>query len=56
MAKKGNRPFLRLKCSDCESLNYTTKKSKVNTQEALELKKFCKRCRKHTLHHEVKIK
>ncbi|NIT04471.1 50S ribosomal protein L33 [Candidatus Saccharibacteria bacterium] len=55
MAKKGNRPFLRLECSECGSQNYTTTKSRVNTQEKLELKKFCPKCRKHTIHKEVKI-
>jgi len=54
MAKKGARPFIRLKCTECGSINYTTKKNKTNTPEALELKKFCRNERKYTLHKEVK--
>ncbi|GMR18900.1 MAG: 50S ribosomal protein L33 [Patescibacteria group bacterium] len=55
MAKKGARPFIRLKCGDCGKHNYTTKKNRINTQEALKLKKFCNKCRKQTPHKETKI-
>jgi len=51
---KPKRAFIRLKCSECGRINYTTKKNR-NVQEKLELKKFCKKCRRHTLHKETKI-
>ncbi|WP_139547893.1 50S ribosomal protein L33 [Helicobacter pylori] len=45
-----------LKCSGCEDINYsTTKNAKTNT-EKLELKKFCPRENKHTIHKEIKLK
>ena len=41
-------------CTECKQRNYDTKKNKKNTPDRLELKKFCKFCRKHTLHRESK--
>jgi large subunit ribosomal protein L33 len=56
MAKK--KPFSKLQCSACKEVNYFTKKSKGKTAKAaekkLELKKYCKTCRKHTSHKEGK--
>ncbi len=43
-----------LECTDCHNLNYTSRKNKKNTQARLELKKFCKTCRKMTGHKETK--
>jgi large subunit ribosomal protein L33 len=43
-----------LVCSDCKSKNYYTKKSKKLQREKLELKKYCKRCNKRTVHKESK--
>ncbi|MBN1439046.1 MAG: 50S ribosomal protein L33 [Anaerolineales bacterium] len=55
MAKsKDVRPVITLACSDCKERNYTTQKNRRNDQGRLELKKFCPRCRKHTLHKESK--
>ncbi|MBR2066778.1 MAG: 50S ribosomal protein L33 [Solobacterium sp.] len=42
-----------LACELCLSRNYTTHRSK-NRKERLELKKFCPRCNKVTLHKETK--
>ncbi|WP_440897210.1 50S ribosomal protein L33 [Amphibacillus sp. Q70] len=42
-----------LACEECLSRNYHSDKSMANA-ERLELKKFCKRCNKHTLHRETK--
>lgn len=53
MAKKGPRTVLGLKCSLCGAFNYITQRNKVNTPEKLELKKYCKRCRKHAPHKET---
>jgi len=52
MATK-KKPFIKLQCSVCKRINYYTKKSK-GVEEKLELKKFCKFCRKHTVHKEGK--
>lgn len=51
---KSARIFIRLKCSECGSINYTTSRNK-NASEKLELKKFCPKERKYTLHKETKI-
>lgn len=47
------RVFLTLACSECKNRNYHTNKNKKKT-ERLELSKYCKTCRKHTVHKEVK--
>ena len=52
MAKKKNL-FVKLQCSVCKRINYYVKKSK-GVEDKLALKKFCKFCRKHTLHKEMK--
>jgi len=52
MAKKGARQLLALVCPVCKSQNYITEKNKVEHPDKLELKKYCRRCRKHTLHKE----
>ncbi len=43
-----------LVCTECKQRNYDTKKNKKNDPDRLELKKYCKFCRKHTLHKESK--
>jgi len=57
MAKKGPRILIALVCSVCGSTNYITQKNKANAQlkeqGKLVLKKYCKRCRKHTAHKET---
>jgi len=52
MAKK--KPFIKLQCSGCKEINYYTHKSKGTVEKKLELKKFCKKERKHTIHKEGK--
>ncbi|MCK4454081.1 50S ribosomal protein L33 [Candidatus Parcubacteria bacterium] len=53
MATK-KKPFIKMQCQICKRINYFTKKSKGMIEEKLELKKFCKWCRKHTKHKEMK--
>ena len=54
MAKKeGNRPKIILACSDCKRRNYNTVKNRVNDRDRIELKKYCRWCRGHTLHRET---
>ena len=55
MAKREDRIAVRLECSECKQPNYTTTKNRRTTQERLELKKFCPRCRQHRAHRETKI-
>ena len=55
MAKKGEaRQRITLKCSECDNQQYRTEKNKKNTTDRLELNKYCPKCRKSTLHKEVK--
>lgn len=53
MAKKTNREIVALVCTVCKSQNYVTKRNKVNMEEKLAIKKFCKKCKKHTTHKET---
>ena len=43
-----------LACTECKSRNYTTKKNKKNTADRIEISKYCKFCKKHTVHKETK--
>ncbi|RJO60015.1 50S ribosomal protein L33 [candidate division WS5 bacterium] len=54
MAKKGPRKIITLECTECKSRNYATKKNDRNTTDKLEIKKYCKKDRKHTAHKEIK--
>ncbi|MBI2049735.1 50S ribosomal protein L33 [Candidatus Roizmanbacteria bacterium] len=54
MAKKGSRVLVGLICEVCGSQNYVTEKNKVNTIEAIKLKKYCPHCKKRTIHKEKK--
>lgn len=55
-SKKTAVELIALQCTECKRKNYTTAKNRRNTQEKLELNKYCKFDRKHTLHKETKIK
>ncbi|RMH08120.1 MAG: 50S ribosomal protein L33 [Nitrospirae bacterium] len=48
------RIIISLACSECKRRNYSTVKNKKNDPDRLELRKYCKFCRKHVLHKEVK--
>jgi large subunit ribosomal protein L33 len=48
MAKK-KKNILKLECTVCKNINYLKRVSK-KTKKGLELKKFCKNCKKHTTH------
>ena len=54
MAKAGIRIAVTMACTDCQERNYETTKSKRNTPDRIELKKFCPRCGKQTLHRETR--
>jgi large subunit ribosomal protein L33 len=49
----GARIPVALACCECKARNYRTTKSPDATV-ALEIKKFCKQCQRHTLHRETK--
>ncbi len=54
MAKKGEaRENTTIVCTVCNN-EKRTEKNKRNTPERLELKVYCPKCRKHTLHKEKK--
>ena len=48
------REIITLACTDCKRRSYTTTKNKKKGGERLELKKFCRHERKHTMHREIK--
>ena len=47
--------LIRLKCSVCKRANYYTRKNKKKIERKIELKKFCKWCKKNTVHKEAKL-
>ncbi len=48
------RENITLACGDCKRRNYTSNKNKKTTPDRLEMKKFCRFCRKHTAHKETR--
>jgi len=52
--KGDNRDNIGMKCSVCGEFRRPSEKNKKNTTEKLELKKYCPRCKKVTLHKESK--
>jgi large subunit ribosomal protein L33 len=53
-SKKDIRPIITLQCTECKERNYTTEKNRRNDPGRLEFNKYCRRCRKHTMHRETK--
>jgi large subunit ribosomal protein L33 len=49
------RDLIALACDNCKSRNYNTTKNKKRQTDKLALRKFCRRCRSHTLHRETKV-
>jgi large subunit ribosomal protein L33 len=54
MAKKAIRTHITLACTQCNERNYITEKNRRNDPGRIELQKYCKRCRIHTLHRETR--
>ena len=48
------RSIVILACTDCKRRNYNTTKNKRKTTDRLEMKKYCRWCRRHTAHRETK--
>ena len=43
-----------LACTECKQRNYNTMKKKKNDPDRIEIQKYCRLCKKHTLHKETK--
>jgi large subunit ribosomal protein L33 len=60
MAKKKLRTVIHLECTTCRASKipgvsrYSTTKNKKTTPDRLEIKKYCRYERKHTVHKEIK--
>jgi large subunit ribosomal protein L33 len=54
MARQTNRPVILLACTECKERTYATEKNKKNDPNRLEIRKYCPRDRRHTLHREAK--
>ncbi|HVR43344.1 MAG TPA: 50S ribosomal protein L33 [Thermoanaerobaculia bacterium] len=48
------REIINLQCTECKRRNYSTTKNRKTSTEKLELSKFCRFDRRHTVHREVK--
>jgi len=49
----GDRIVITLGCADCKNKNYTLQRGKKK-EFKIEVKKFCRCCKKQTSHKEVK--
>jgi large subunit ribosomal protein L33 len=56
VAKKGkeDRIVITLACTECRRRNYATTKNRRTTTDRLELRKYCRFCRKHVGHRETR--
>jgi len=54
MAKTGVRVAITLACTECKRRNYQSEKSKRNTPDRVEFRKYCRWCGRHTLHRETR--
>lgn len=43
-----------LECTECKQRNYDTTKNKKNDPDRIELQKYCRFCKKRTVHKETK--
>ncbi|MEW5691932.1 MAG: 50S ribosomal protein L33 [Candidatus Hydrogenedentota bacterium] len=48
------RVIITLECTECKERNYSSMKNKTKDSERIELKKYCPRCKKHTVHKETR--
>ncbi|MGH7738616.1 MAG: 50S ribosomal protein L33 [bacterium] len=48
------REQITLACSDCKRRNYNSTRDKRKKPNKVEVKKYCRWCRKHTPHKETK--
>jgi large subunit ribosomal protein L33 len=50
----GVRVAITLACTECKRRNYQTQKSKRNSPDRVEFKKYCRWCGRHTPHRETR--
>ena len=48
------RDFITYKCTECGEENYIGTRNKKTRPDKMEIKKYCPRCRKMTIHKEKK--
>ena len=48
------RTKITLECTECKQRNYNMTEDKRNHPDGMETKKYCRFCKKHTLHKETK--
>ena len=48
------RTRITLECTECKQRNYNTMKDKKTHPDRMEISKYCRFCKKHTLHRETK--
>ncbi|MFA6417035.1 MAG: 50S ribosomal protein L33 [Candidatus Falkowbacteria bacterium] len=46
--------MIKLECTVCKTTNYHSHKNKKTLKERLEMKKYCNKCKAHTIHKETK--
>ncbi len=54
MAKGEKRVKITLACEQCKRRNYMTMKNKQSDRERMEVRKYCRWDRLHTLHRETR--
>ena len=54
MPQSDKRPTITLACGECKRRNYTSRKNKLNDRDRIELRKYCRWCRRHTAHRETR--
>ena len=54
MAKTEKRVKVTLECQQCKRRNSITTKNKLNDRERIEMKKYCRYDRAHTVHKETR--
>ena len=54
VAKNDRRIKVTLECEVCKQRNYITMKNRNNDRERIEMKKYCRFDRVHTLHKETR--
>jgi large subunit ribosomal protein L33 len=54
MPKSDKRVKVTLACEECKRRNYITSKSKVNDRDRIEMRKYCRWDKRHTLHKETR--
>ena len=52
--EKNMRNNIIIACTECKQRNYDSQKNKKNDPDRIEVKKYCKFCKKHTVHKETK--